>query len=79
MVQLRYGALDFDTVPLSAATTLVRRRPRRCFSPRRPLQIALTLMAGWHPASLVYAYLRPGRAGRPGRLSGCRSVVERSY
>lgn len=61
VVRLRYGALDFDTVPLSRgdhALTYVTQAPPVFFA-RRPLQIALTLM--W-PAGIA-SCLRPGRRG----------------
>lgn len=64
VVRLRYGALDFDTVPLSRgdhALTYVTQAPPVFFA-RRPLQIALTLMWPAGIASLVYALLAAGTA-----------------
>lgn len=64
VVRLRYGALDFDTVPLSrgdhALTYVTQATP--VFFARRPLQIALTLMWPAGIASLVYALLAAGTA-----------------
>ncbi len=64
LVRLRYGALDFDTVPLSGgdhAITYVTQAPPVFFA-RRPLQIAATLMWPAGTASLAYALLAAGTA-----------------
>ncbi|BBX73712.1 DUF2567 domain-containing protein [Mycobacterium shinjukuense] len=64
LVRLRYGALDFDTVPLAGgdhSVTYVRQAPPVFFG-NRPLQVAATLMAPAAVAALVYALLAAGSA-----------------
>ena len=58
LVRLRYGALDFDAVPLSGspAVAYVREAPPVFFS-HGPLQVALTLLWPAAIAVLVYAVL----------------------
>lgn len=59
LVRMRYGALDFDTVPLSNADhklTYVIQAPPVFFA-RAPLPAAATLLAPAATASLVYALL----------------------
>ncbi len=77
---LRYGALDLDTVPLScgdhALTYVTQALPvffaaGRCRSP--------SLSCG-RPAGIAFRYMPCFAAdGVDDLLSGCRSVVERSY
>ncbi len=64
LVRLRYGALDFDTVPLAGgdhSLTYVTQAPPVFFA-RRPLQVAATLLWPAASASLVYALIAAGAA-----------------
>ncbi len=63
LVRLRYGALDFDTVPLLAnadhGLTYVIEAPPVFFA-RAPLQVVVTLLSPAAVAALVYALIAAG-------------------
>lgn len=64
LVRLRYGALDFDTVPLASgehALTYVTQAPPVFFG-WRPSLVAATLLSPAATASLVYAVIAAGTA-----------------
>jgi hypothetical protein len=65
LVLLRYGALDFDTVPLLAnadhGLTYVIEAPPVFFA-RGPLQVVATLLSPAAVAALVYALIAAGNA-----------------
>ncbi len=64
LVRLRYGALDFDTVPLASgdhSLTYVTQAPPVFFA-WRPSLVAATLLSPAATASLVYALIAAGTA-----------------
>jgi hypothetical protein len=64
LVRLRYGVLDFDTVPLASgdhSLTYVTQAPPVFFD-RRPMQVAATLLWPAGTASLIYALIAAGTA-----------------
>nr|WP_188112929.1 DUF2567 domain-containing protein [Mycobacterium simiae] len=64
LVRLRYGALDFDTVPLADGDHSVTyvTQPPPVFFGRQLLLVAATLLAPAATASLVYALITAGTA-----------------